>query len=258
MGVACHPQFHLIDGFVCETFSQSVRNQRLRIIVFIFQDTCGSALPLHGLNDHYVPCDQYGMPYCTNNITGTAQSGLLPPLLLRERCSCRLVCGPRRPDRHRHSCRTRTCALVQLSVQAGVSRALWDSAHRAEYSLASEFYHRGVEAYSHNLCTQEWPVCLLRWRDKNARGKARVLEVVDEFRSFVRPTWRPQLTSFCTTLTGITQVSLAHARVYTATKTDISRATANTGLAANRSKWIAHQPSRRFCRSSEPFSRRTN
>lgn len=256
--MACHPQFHLIDGFVCETFSQSVRNQRLRIIVFIFQDTCGSALPLHGLNDHYVPCDQYGMPYCTNNITGTAQSGLLPPLLLRERCSCRLVCGPRRLDRHRHSCTTCTCALVQLSVQAGVSRALWDSAHRAEYSLASEFYHRGVEAYSHNLCTQEWPVCLLRWRDKNARGKARVLEVVDEFRSFVRPTWRPQLTSFCTTLTGITQVSLAHARVYTATKTDISRATANTGLAANRSKWIAHQPSRRFCRSSEPFSRRTN
>ncbi|RPD65915.1 hypothetical protein L226DRAFT_608848 [Lentinus tigrinus ALCF2SS1-7] len=51
----------------------------------------------------------------------------------------------------------------------------------------------------------EWPVCLLRWRDKNARGKARVLEVVDEFRSFVRPTWRPQLSPFCTTLTGITQ-----------------------------------------------------
>ncbi|KAI0721557.1 ribonuclease H-like domain-containing protein [Cerioporus squamosus] len=51
----------------------------------------------------------------------------------------------------------------------------------------------------------EWPVCLLRWKDKNPRGKARVLEVVDEFRSFVRPTWRPQLTPFCTTLTGITQ-----------------------------------------------------
>ncbi|TFK90933.1 hypothetical protein K466DRAFT_573941 [Polyporus arcularius HHB13444] len=51
----------------------------------------------------------------------------------------------------------------------------------------------------------EWPVCLLRWKDKNSRGKARVLEVVDEFRSFVRPTWRPQLSSFCTTLTGITQ-----------------------------------------------------
>ncbi|KAI0670592.1 ribonuclease H-like domain-containing protein [Trametes maxima] len=51
----------------------------------------------------------------------------------------------------------------------------------------------------------EWPVCLLRWKDKDFRGKARELEVVDEFRSFVRPTWRPKLSPFCTTLTGITQ-----------------------------------------------------
>ena len=59
---------------------------------------------------------------------------------------------------------------------------------------------------------QEWPVCLLRWKDKSPKGNARVLEIVDEFRSFVRPTWRPQLTDFCRALTGITQVSLlAHA-----------------------------------------------
>ncbi|KAH9946291.1 ribonuclease H-like domain-containing protein [Epithele typhae] len=51
----------------------------------------------------------------------------------------------------------------------------------------------------------EWPVCLLRWTDKTNKGKARTLEVVDEFRSFVRPTWRPQLSSFCHALTGITQ-----------------------------------------------------
>ncbi|KAI0336311.1 hypothetical protein GY45DRAFT_1315626 [Cubamyces sp. BRFM 1775] len=51
----------------------------------------------------------------------------------------------------------------------------------------------------------EWPVCLLRWKDKDYKGKARELEVVDEFRSFVRPTWRPQLSSFCSALTGITQ-----------------------------------------------------
>ncbi|KAI0781150.1 ribonuclease H-like domain-containing protein [Trametes elegans] len=50
----------------------------------------------------------------------------------------------------------------------------------------------------------EWPVCLLRWKD-SPKGKARELEVVDEFRSFVRPTWRPQLSAFCTALTGITQ-----------------------------------------------------
>ncbi|KAI0374669.1 hypothetical protein BV20DRAFT_935217 [Pilatotrama ljubarskyi] len=51
----------------------------------------------------------------------------------------------------------------------------------------------------------EWPVCLLRWQDEDIKGKARELEVVDEFRSFVRPTWRPQLSPFCTSLTGITQ-----------------------------------------------------
>ncbi|CDO70703.1 hypothetical protein BN946_scf184798.g18 [Trametes cinnabarina] len=52
----------------------------------------------------------------------------------------------------------------------------------------------------------EWPVVLLRWKDKDIKGKARQLEAVDEFRSFVRPTWRPKLSQFCTTLTGITQV----------------------------------------------------
>ncbi|EKM55686.1 uncharacterized protein PHACADRAFT_256486 [Phanerochaete carnosa HHB-10118-sp] len=51
----------------------------------------------------------------------------------------------------------------------------------------------------------EWPVCLLRWKYKSENGQASRLEVVDEFRSFVRPMWRPQLSSFCTQLTGITQ-----------------------------------------------------
>ncbi|OSD02860.1 hypothetical protein PYCCODRAFT_1444927 [Trametes coccinea BRFM310] len=51
----------------------------------------------------------------------------------------------------------------------------------------------------------EWPVVLLRWKDKDIKGKARELQVVDEFRSFVRPTWRPQLSQFCSALTGITQ-----------------------------------------------------
>ncbi|KAI0807231.1 ribonuclease H-like domain-containing protein [Fomes fomentarius] len=51
----------------------------------------------------------------------------------------------------------------------------------------------------------EWPVCLLRWKDKSPKGNARVLEIVDQFRSFVRPTWRPQLSAFCHALTGITQ-----------------------------------------------------
>lgn len=59
------------------------------------------------------------------------------------------------------------------------------------------------------LHVQEWPVCLLRWTHKDRHGKASVLEVVDEFRSFVKPVWRPQLSSFCTSLTGINQVCLS-------------------------------------------------
>ncbi len=51
-------------------------------------------------------------------------------------------------------------------------------------------------------------MCLLRWKYKDEKGKASRLEVVDEFRSFVKPVWRPQLSSFCTTLTGITQVCI--------------------------------------------------
>lgn len=58
--------------------------------------------------------------------------------------------------------------------------------------------------------TQEWPVCLLRWKYKDEKGKASRLEVVDEFRSFVKPVWRPRLSSFCTALTGITQVCYSH------------------------------------------------
>lgn len=33
------------------------------------------------------------------------------------------------------------------------------------------------------------------------------LKRVDTFHSYVRPTWRPELGEFCTSLTGITQVS---------------------------------------------------
>lgn len=46
----------------------------------------------------------------------------------------------------------------------------------------------------------------MRWKDKTENGKASQLEVVDEFRSFVRPIWRPKLSAYCTELTGITQV----------------------------------------------------
>ncbi|KAH9842902.1 ribonuclease H-like domain-containing protein [Rhodofomes roseus] len=61
----------------------------------------------------------------------------------------------------------------------------------------------------------EWPVCILRWKDKDNDGFAENLEVVSEFRSFVRPTWRPRLSDFCTQLTGITQEQVDSAPTFT-------------------------------------------
>ncbi|KAF5386757.1 hypothetical protein D9615_001814 [Tricholomella constricta] len=51
----------------------------------------------------------------------------------------------------------------------------------------------------------EFPVCLMQWKDRSDDQKASQLEVVAEFRSFVKPTWQPILSQFCTDLTGITQ-----------------------------------------------------
>ncbi|KAJ6455799.1 ribonuclease H-like domain-containing protein, partial [Mycena sanguinolenta] len=50
----------------------------------------------------------------------------------------------------------------------------------------------------------EFPVCLMRWKDRDG-GKASQLEVIAEFHSFVKPSWRPSLSKFCTELTGINQ-----------------------------------------------------
>lgn len=89
----------------------------------------------------------------------------------------------------------------------------------------------------------EWPVVLLRWARKRsdeveaeaagevhdggepvveaveadegeegelaaeeAREGEWMLEVVDEYHSFVKPTWKPKLSAFCTELTAIEQV----------------------------------------------------
>jgi len=46
---------------------------------------------------------------------------------------------------------------------------------------------------------------MLRWKDRTDDGRASSLELVEEFRTFVRPTWKPTLSSFCTQLTGISQ-----------------------------------------------------
>ncbi|WWC92713.1 uncharacterized protein L201_007672 [Kwoniella dendrophila CBS 6074] len=50
----------------------------------------------------------------------------------------------------------------------------------------------------------EFPVVLLQWTEPDETGKRR-LHKVDQFRSYVRPTWSPILTDFCKDLTGITQ-----------------------------------------------------
>ncbi|KAF7970746.1 hypothetical protein HWV62_1520 [Athelia sp. TMB] len=59
----------------------------------------------------------------------------------------------------------------------------------------------------------EWPVCLMRWKDMT-NGRASILEVADEFRSFVKPTWAPVLSPFCTSLTGITQAQVDNAPTF--------------------------------------------
>lgn len=58
---------------------------------------------------------------------------------------------------------------------------------------------------------------MMRWTDKGVDGpsKATTLKVVDEFRSFVRPSWAPELSPFCKELTGITQVTHIHCLEFT-------------------------------------------
>lgn len=85
-------------------------------------------------------------------------------------------------------------------------------------------YNKLAFAYPNEII--EWPVIYLKWRRvdalkevlKGAEGldegsggedgvQEWVLEVVDEYHSYVKPRWRPSLSAFCTDLTGITQVS---------------------------------------------------
>lgn len=50
---------------------------------------------------------------------------------------------------------------------------------------------------------------LLQWAEDDVSDsdstRKRSLVTVDTFHSYVRPTWRPQLSEFCTNLTGIQQ-----------------------------------------------------
>jgi len=78
----------------------------------------------------------------------------------------------------------------------------------------------------------EWPVCLMRWKHKSTSGseKASQLEVVDEFRSFVKPTWAPKLSLFCTELTGIIQAQVDSAPPFPSVLASFSKFLAKNGL----------------------------
>ncbi|KAH7930852.1 hypothetical protein BV22DRAFT_975033, partial [Leucogyrophana mollusca] len=96
----------------------------------------------------------------------------------------------------------------------------------------------------------EWPVCLMRWSDRSPKGKASELEIVDEFRSFVRPTWRPQLSQFCTELTGITQAQVSVAPTFPKVLKQFARFLTHHGLIDPKNG----RPLQRFCWCSDgPF-----
>ncbi|GAA5979131.1 hypothetical protein JCM11641_008436 [Rhodosporidiobolus odoratus] len=69
----------------------------------------------------------------------------------------------------------------------------------------------GRLAFSYPNEIIEFPVILLQWRRRAppiaSEGREGNWELVktDEFHSFVKPTWRPRLSDFCTELTGIEQ-----------------------------------------------------
>ncbi|GAA5954254.1 hypothetical protein JCM21900_005223 [Sporobolomyces salmonicolor] len=69
-------------------------------------------------------------------------------------------------------------------------------------------HHKLAFAYPNEII--EWPVILLQWRRRDGPDgdNTWVLEKVDEYHSFVKPTWKPQLTPFCTELTGIEQADV--------------------------------------------------
>jgi len=76
----------------------------------------------------------------------------------------------------------------------------------------------------------EWPVCLLKWADRGPNGTVGSLQKVAEFRSFVKPTWRPELSSFCVSLTGITQEQVDGAPLFPEVASQFSAFLVHHGL----------------------------
>ncbi|PPQ64663.1 hypothetical protein CVT26_002753 [Gymnopilus dilepis] len=89
----------------------------------------------------------------------------------------------------------------------------------------------------------ELPVVLLQWKDRDEFGTATNLELVDEFRTFVRPTWRPKLSDFCMELTGITQEQVDAAPLFRDVLVDLEAFLVKHGLIEEGTR----QRLRRFC-----------
>ncbi|KAJ3535068.1 hypothetical protein NMY22_g6655 [Coprinellus aureogranulatus] len=92
----------------------------------------------------------------------------------------------------------------------------------------------------------EFPVCLMKWKDKGEDALASQLEIVDEFRTFVRPTWRPTLTEFCTELTGISQGQVDSAPSFPEVINDLQKFLVKHGLITEDGQRLA-----RFCWCSD-------
>ncbi|KAH6918926.1 double-strand siRNA ribonuclease [Coprinopsis sp. MPI-PUGE-AT-0042] len=90
--------------------------------------------------------------------------------------------------------------------------------------------------------TCEFPVRLLGWKDKGEDMSASELVVIDEFRTFVRPTWRPVLSDFCKELTGITQGQVDSAPTFSEILPDFETFMIKNGLIDETGATLA-----RFC-----------
>lgn len=114
-----------------------------------------------------------------------------------------------RPRPHRQPYLSFLCFDVEATCEAGTN-----------FDYPNEIIVRQLEKSSWSWTNaQEFPVVLLQWTEDDSETSAsrsdgpdtsplrtRRLTIIDTFHTFVRPTWRPQLSEFCTSLTGIQQV----------------------------------------------------
>lgn len=76
-----------------------------------------------------------------------------------------------------------------------------------KYRNLQHGYETGCFQYPNEII--EFPVVLLRWNQDSHQ-----LDTVDVFHSYVQPTFRPKLTEFCRTLTGVTQAQVDRAPLW--------------------------------------------